>query len=185
MSVSDAKRLKELETENGRLKKLLADSLLENEVTREVLRENGDRTSTARGGAGDGDARPERTARPDGRPQERVGAAVPAATGCDAVLRDRIVALTHRHRRYGAGMTYLKLRQEGRGQSQAGRSALRGGATPGETPATQEGTGRGQLFTIVRARRIHRHQLAEVANEQWCAQNGFTPYPFVLRGRVA
>jgi putative transposase len=38
MNVSDAKRLKELETENGRLKKLLADSLLENEVTREVLR---------------------------------------------------------------------------------------------------------------------------------------------------
>ena len=38
MSVSDAKRLKELETENSRLKKLLAESLLENEVTREVLR---------------------------------------------------------------------------------------------------------------------------------------------------
>jgi putative transposase len=38
MSMSDAKRLKELESENGRLKRLLADSLLENEVTREVLR---------------------------------------------------------------------------------------------------------------------------------------------------
>jgi putative transposase len=38
MSVSDAKRLKELEIENTHLKKLLADSLLENEVTREVLR---------------------------------------------------------------------------------------------------------------------------------------------------
>ncbi len=38
MNVSDAKRLKELEIENTRLKKLLADSLLENEVTREVLR---------------------------------------------------------------------------------------------------------------------------------------------------
>ena len=38
MRVSDAKRLKELETENRRLKKLLAESLLENEVTREVLR---------------------------------------------------------------------------------------------------------------------------------------------------
>lgn len=38
MNVSDAKRLKALETENTRLKKLLADSLLENEVTREVLR---------------------------------------------------------------------------------------------------------------------------------------------------
>ncbi len=38
MSVSDTKRLKELEIENHRLKKLLAESLLENEVTREVLR---------------------------------------------------------------------------------------------------------------------------------------------------
>ena len=38
MSVPDAKRLKELEMENARLKKLLAESLLENEVTREVLR---------------------------------------------------------------------------------------------------------------------------------------------------
>lgn len=38
MSASDAKRLRELETENTRLKKLLAESLLENEVTREALR---------------------------------------------------------------------------------------------------------------------------------------------------
>lgn len=38
MSVSDAKRLKELETENARLKKLLAESVLENEITREALR---------------------------------------------------------------------------------------------------------------------------------------------------
>ncbi len=38
MSVSDAKRLRELETGNGRLKKLLAESMLENEVTREALR---------------------------------------------------------------------------------------------------------------------------------------------------
>jgi len=38
MSVSDAKRLKDFEVENGRLKKLLAESLLENEVTREALR---------------------------------------------------------------------------------------------------------------------------------------------------
>ena len=38
MSVPDAKRLKELSAENGRLKKLLAESLLENEVTREALR---------------------------------------------------------------------------------------------------------------------------------------------------
>jgi putative transposase len=38
MNVSDAKRLKELEVENARLKRLLAESLLENEVTKEALR---------------------------------------------------------------------------------------------------------------------------------------------------
>jgi putative transposase len=38
MDVSDAKRLKALESENARLKKMLAEALLENEVTKEVLR---------------------------------------------------------------------------------------------------------------------------------------------------
>lgn len=38
MSVSDAKHLKELESENARLKKMLAESTLEIEVTREALR---------------------------------------------------------------------------------------------------------------------------------------------------
>jgi len=38
MSVPDAKRLKELEAENVRLKTLLAELLLEMEFTREALR---------------------------------------------------------------------------------------------------------------------------------------------------
>jgi putative transposase len=38
MSVSDAKRLKELEAENARLKKLLAEQMFENDVIKEVLR---------------------------------------------------------------------------------------------------------------------------------------------------
>lgn len=38
MEVSDAKRLKALEAENARLKKLLAETMLENEVTKEALR---------------------------------------------------------------------------------------------------------------------------------------------------
>ncbi len=38
MEVSDAKKLKALEAENARLKKLLAEAMLEREVTREVLR---------------------------------------------------------------------------------------------------------------------------------------------------
>lgn len=37
MNVSDAKRLKELEAENARLKRMLANSLLENEVIKEAL----------------------------------------------------------------------------------------------------------------------------------------------------
>ena len=58
MSGSDAKRLKELEVENTRLKKLLAESLLENEVTRRCCEKSGDCTGATRGGAGDGCARP-------------------------------------------------------------------------------------------------------------------------------
>ena len=38
MDVPDAKRLKALETENAKLKKLLAETMLENEVAREALR---------------------------------------------------------------------------------------------------------------------------------------------------
>ena len=38
MSVPEARRLKELESENSRLKKLLAESLLEAEVIKEALR---------------------------------------------------------------------------------------------------------------------------------------------------
>ena len=38
LDVSDAKRLKSLESENAKLKKLLAESMLENEVIQEALR---------------------------------------------------------------------------------------------------------------------------------------------------
>jgi putative transposase len=38
MSIPEARRLKELEAENARLKKLLAETLLEAEVTKEALR---------------------------------------------------------------------------------------------------------------------------------------------------
>lgn len=38
MSIPEARRLKELEAENARLKKLLAETMLEAEVTKEALR---------------------------------------------------------------------------------------------------------------------------------------------------
>jgi putative transposase len=47
MSVPAAKQLKDLKTENGRLKKLLAEQLLENEVIKDPLQKNGERTGPA------------------------------------------------------------------------------------------------------------------------------------------
>jgi putative transposase len=46
MSVSDGKRLKELEVEHARLKRLLAESMLEDEVTKDTLRKSGERPGT-------------------------------------------------------------------------------------------------------------------------------------------
>jgi putative transposase len=40
MDVSDARKLKVLETENGRLKKLLADSMLDNSILKDLLGKN-------------------------------------------------------------------------------------------------------------------------------------------------
>jgi transposase InsO family protein len=45
----------------------------------------------------------------------------------NAGLREAIVALAHRHRRYGAGMIYLKLRQRGWWSTTSESKALHGG----------------------------------------------------------
>ncbi len=45
MNISEAKRLRELEAENTKLKKLLAEQMLENSVIKEILAKNGERTS--------------------------------------------------------------------------------------------------------------------------------------------
>lgn len=51
MSVPDAKRLKDLESENARLKKLLAEQLFENDLIKDALRKSGERTGTSHAGA--------------------------------------------------------------------------------------------------------------------------------------
>ncbi|MBS7779025.1 IS3 family transposase [Acidovorax sp. CCYZU-2555] len=114
MTVSDAKRLKELETENARLKRLLADAMLENEVTKEALRKKLVSASARRELVRhmNGQGLSERRAL-------RVVGMSPSAyryqpvTDRNCVLRQKIIALAQRHRRYGAGMIYLKLRQAG------------------------------------------------------------------------
>jgi putative transposase len=58
LDVSDARRLKTLETENARLKKLLADTMLDNAALKELLGNPSDAAGTAGGGAeGDGGAK--------------------------------------------------------------------------------------------------------------------------------
>jgi putative transposase len=53
VGVPEAHRLKELGTENARLKKLLAEQVLENELIKDALRKSGERTGSTRAGAAD------------------------------------------------------------------------------------------------------------------------------------
>jgi putative transposase len=69
MDVSDAKRLKALEEENAKLKRLLADAMLDNAGLKDLLGKSGDaRGSPAGGGAPESRPRHERAA---GLPRDR------------------------------------------------------------------------------------------------------------------
>jgi hypothetical protein len=120
LTVSEAKRLKELETENTRLKKLLAESCWR---TRSLVRrceKSGSRTGTPAVvrqmvSHGLSEWRALRVVR-----VVRMSASAlhyEPAPDSNVSLRKRILALAHRHRRYGAGMIYLELRQAGVGGS--------------------------------------------------------------------
>jgi putative transposase len=50
MKADDVKRLKELETENARLKRIVADQVLENQALREVARGNSEPAASTPGG---------------------------------------------------------------------------------------------------------------------------------------
>ncbi|RWU19987.1 IS3 family transposase [Xanthomonas phaseoli] len=115
MSVPDAKRSKTLETENARLKKLLAEQLFENDLIKDALRKKlvsaPARRALVREWMGCGAS--------ERRALAAIGMSASALRYCpredrNVELRERIGALAHRHRRYGVGMIYLKLRQEGR-----------------------------------------------------------------------
>jgi len=49
LEVSEAKRLRGLESENAKLKKLLADAMLDNAALKDLLQKNGDARCQARG----------------------------------------------------------------------------------------------------------------------------------------
>jgi putative transposase len=68
LEVSDAKRLRALEEENGRLKRLLADTMLDNAGLKDLLSKNGSARRKAGGGrASPDDAGDERAAGVHGR----------------------------------------------------------------------------------------------------------------------
>jgi len=85
--------------------------MLEPEVT--CSEKSGDRTGSSRGGAKDGGTGAFGTPRPAGIGLSASSLRYRPAPDRNIALRETIVALAHRHRRYGAGMIYLKIRQRG------------------------------------------------------------------------
>lgn len=79
MDVSDAKRLKALELENSRLKRLVADALLENEAMKDACKKSGERTGEAIAGADAAEQGSERATRLAHGADERRGVALHAA----------------------------------------------------------------------------------------------------------
>jgi len=106
MEVNEARRLKELEKENTKLKKMLADSLLENRVLRFVNEKNCKPGAQKTDGAG----------RPDGRPVFRATGLSDPGLGSAAIVSSRWCQDSRHcaaHPRYGYRRIAALLRQEG------------------------------------------------------------------------
>ena len=115
VGVSDAKRLKEVEAENARLKKLLAKQIFrerrhQGRSPKKALTEPAKRELV-------------RQMMVRGLSERRALRAIRMSPSAfryaprpdrNVELREEIVALAHRHKRYGVGMIHLKLRQAGR-----------------------------------------------------------------------
>ncbi|AAW74595.1 transposase IS1404 [Xanthomonas oryzae pv. oryzae PXO86] len=81
MSVPDAKRLKDLEAENTRLKKLLAEQVFQNDLIKDALQKNGERTGASCAGARVDRRWRQRALRPGSDRHERQCAALSPARG--------------------------------------------------------------------------------------------------------
>lgn len=83
MDVSDTQRLKGLEAENAKLKRLLAEAMIDNAGLKDLLAKNGDVRAKARSRrASDGGASDERASGVSGRRRRSCSGALPvAATG--------------------------------------------------------------------------------------------------------
>ncbi|MCT2505651.1 IS3 family transposase [Pseudomonas aeruginosa] len=115
MTVADAKRLKDLELENSRLKKLLAEAHLDIESLKVVAREKGKPDSTAGGGAGDAGAN--RHLRASCLSVDRAVRSVlryqPRASVQNTELQAQLVELAQERRRFGYRRLHILLRRAG------------------------------------------------------------------------
>ncbi|MFV0278028.1 MAG: IS3 family transposase [Parahaliea sp.] len=114
MSVPDAKRLKALEAENRRLKKLLAEQVFENGLIKDALPKKVVSAPARRALVRDRIGRDlsERRALAVVRMSASAYRYAPRPDR-NVDLRARILVLAQRYKRYGVGMIHLKLRQDG------------------------------------------------------------------------
>ena len=114
MDVSEAKRLKQLEDENAKLKKLLAEQMLDAAALRELLSKNGRaRRQARRRRASAGRDRPFGTA---GLLHCRGGSQddpLPLTSAPDTELRTQLRDLANARRRFGYRRLFILLRQDG------------------------------------------------------------------------
>ncbi len=115
MTVSDAQRLKELEQENSRLKRLLAESMLDNSALKDLLSRSSKPASQTRGGPN-----PDDRTRNGYHPGLRlVGISrslfhyESRRTGDDQTLTGRMMAIAAQKRRYGYRRIHVLLQREG------------------------------------------------------------------------
>jgi hypothetical protein len=115
LEVSDLRRLRELEDENRRLKKIVADQVLNIEALTSVAEGTSRACSSPRSRAGRGSAHPSTSAAPMPLAgyQPRTVAEAPFACVRIARLRARREALAARYRRYGLPRLLVLLRREG------------------------------------------------------------------------
>ncbi|SNX67516.1 helix-turn-helix protein [Cereibacter ovatus] len=115
MTVSEAKRLKALEDENAKLKKLLAEQMLDMAAMKELLSKNGNARREARGcRTSEGPSRAVGTAGVSdcGRRSQDGPLSVAACAGHGA-LRGRLRDLANERRRFGYRRLFVLLRREG------------------------------------------------------------------------
>ncbi|WP_430641187.1 IS3 family transposase [Brevundimonas albigilva] len=115
LDVSEARRLKALEDENARLKRMLADAMLDNVALKDLLGEKVVTPAGYREAAGHLQAAYEMSERRACRVLgvDRTSVRYQATRPDDGALRDRLKALAQERRRFGYRRLHVLLRREG------------------------------------------------------------------------